>query len=152
MPKCELQFDVNVSEDYFIKVCKTVLPTFTSYECVQNGNCFQVKEKTDLLNGTYGVTTNISYNNNCAIICASCGGLGPFQKRHVTEVAGIIKNVIVRGIEEGIVKKEDLDGQVRCPKCGSTQIQIQKRGWSLGTGLIGSGKNERVCMNCLYKF
>lgn len=44
--------------------------------------------------------------------------------------------------------------QLHCPKCGasSENIQIQKRGWGLLTGFIGSGKNQRVCKNCLYKW
>jgi len=43
-------------------------------------------------------------------------------------------------------------GQIKCPYCGSTQIQIVKRGWKVTTGFIGSGKNERVCLNCMKKF
>ena len=30
--------------------------------------------------------------------------------------------------------------QVRCPHCGSTQLHSDRRGWSLITGFIGSGK------------
>ena len=43
---------------------------------------------------------------------------------------------------------------LKCPKCGasSENIQIQKRGWNLFAGFIGSGKNQRVCKNCLYKW
>ena len=41
---------------------------------------------------------------------------------------------------------------VRCPKCGSSQIQAMKRGWKLTTGFIGSSKIERVCLNCKNKF
>jgi len=42
--------------------------------------------------------------------------------------------------------------EVHCPKCGSTQIQLMKRGWKVTTGFLGSSKNERVCMNCKHKF
>lgn len=41
--------------------------------------------------------------------------------------------------------------QVKCPKCGSTQIQMVPRKWSLMTGLL-TNKVERVCMNCKHKF
>lgn len=44
------------------------------------------------------------------------------------------------------------NNQVKCPRCGSTQIQIVKRGWKLTSGFIGSSKNERVCTNCMKKF
>lgn len=46
----------------------------------------------------------------------------------------------------------DEDGNVKCPKCGSKQIQIVKRGWKVTTGFINSGKNERVCVACKHKF
>ncbi len=55
-------------------------------------------------------------------------------------------------LKESKTPKVNADGQVICPKCGSTNIQIVKRGWKATTGLIGSSKNERVCINCLKKF
>lgn len=54
-----------------------------------------------------------------------------------------------------------------CPKCGSTQIQITKKGFGLGKaaagglligpvgllgGAIGSNKIQRVCINCKHTF
>ena len=39
----------------------------------------------------------------------------------------------------------------RCPKCGSTQIQMVPRKWSLMTGFF-TNKVDRVCMNCKHKF
>ena len=46
----------------------------------------------------------------------------------------------------------DKDGILKCPICGSKQIQMMKRGWKITTGFIGSNKNERVCMACKHKF
>ena len=48
--------------------------------------------------------------------------------------------------------QSDENGNVQCPKCGSVQIELMKRGWKITTGFIGSGKNIRVCKNCLHKF
>jgi hypothetical protein len=42
--------------------------------------------------------------------------------------------------------------EIHCPKCNSTQIQLQKRGWKITTGFLGSSKDYRVCMNCLHKW
>jgi len=42
--------------------------------------------------------------------------------------------------------------EIKCPKCGSTQIQLMKRGWKVTTGFLGSSVNERVCLNCKHKF
>jgi endogenous inhibitor of DNA gyrase (YacG/DUF329 family) len=41
---------------------------------------------------------------------------------------------------------------VSCPHCGSTQIQLVNRGWNVATGLIGSGKVKRYCVNCMKEF
>ena len=41
--------------------------------------------------------------------------------------------------------------EVRCPHCGSTQIQVVPRKWSIMTGLL-TNKVDRVCMNCKHKF
>lgn len=40
---------------------------------------------------------------------------------------------------------------IYCPKCGSTQIQLVNRRWSLLTGFL-TNKVDRVCMNCKIKF
>jgi predicted nucleic-acid-binding Zn-ribbon protein len=41
---------------------------------------------------------------------------------------------------------------VKCPKCGSTQVQASKRGWSFWTGMIGMNKVTLTCLNCGNKF
>ena len=41
---------------------------------------------------------------------------------------------------------------VFCPKCASTQIHAEKRGWSIWSGLIGSGKIRITCLKCGYQF
>lgn len=41
--------------------------------------------------------------------------------------------------------------QVKCPKCGSAQIQMIPRKWSLLTGFF-TNKVDRVCMNCKHRF
>lgn len=43
------------------------------------------------------------------------------------------------------------DNKPRCPKCGSTNIQIVPRKWSLLTGFL-TNKTDRVCVNCKNKF
>lgn len=49
--------------------------------------------------------------------------------------------------------EEDLtDDSVRCPKCNSTQVHAEKRGWSLKTGFFGSGKIVLTCLKCGHQF
>lgn len=47
--------------------------------------------------------------------------------------------------------KDENPNLVKCPKCGSTQIQAVPRKWSLATGLL-TNQVDRVCMNCKHKF
>lgn len=42
--------------------------------------------------------------------------------------------------------------QLRCPKCGSTNISTINRGYSMVTGFIGSGSARNVCQNCGHKW
>ena len=40
---------------------------------------------------------------------------------------------------------------VHCPRCGSTNIQVVPRKWSILTGYM-TNKTDRVCVNCKHKF
>ncbi len=57
-----------------------------------------------------------------------------------------------KNIEPKLEIKLDSNGNVMCPYCGSTQIQIVKRGYHWFWGLFGSNKNERICVHCMKKF
>ena len=50
------------------------------------------------------------------------------------------------------VPKNNIPNQVCCPKCGSTQIGVVNRGFSIITGFFGSGSPRNVCQNCGYKW
>ena len=150
MSKKTVSFQVPIEEKRFDEICAVCLPTVPRCELKHEGNGFSLKEKIDLLGNTNGVQATITYDNYVVVIAAKCIGIGPIQQQHVDEVVEVIQNVIQRGIDENTTVLDN--SVVRCPKCGSTQIQLSKRGWSLATGLIGSSRNERVCMNCLYKF
>ena len=39
-----------------------------------------------------------------------------------------------------------------CPRCGSTRVQTEKRGWKWTTGMIGSGNTVNTCLQCGNKF
>lgn len=43
---------------------------------------------------------------------------------------------------------QEADEAPRCLKCGSAQVHAEKRGWSLGTGFIGSGRIVLTCLAC----
>ncbi|MGM9549984.1 MAG: hypothetical protein ACI3V5_09100 [Faecousia sp.] len=48
--------------------------------------------------------------------------------------------------------KKTYRGEVRCPKCGSTQIATGSRGYSLAWGFIGAGKTVNRCAKCGHKW
>ena len=45
-----------------------------------------------------------------------------------------------------------MEDQVVCPRCRSTQIHAEKRGFRLSTGFIGSGKIFITCLKCGHRF
>ncbi len=49
-------------------------------------------------------------------------------------------------------KQESSEPKLNCPKCGSTNIQLTNRGFSLMTGFIGSGSPRNVCQKCGFKW
>lgn len=55
--------------------------------------------------------------------------------------------------EETIKNREiDKNSPVRCPICGYDDFDIQKRGFTITTGIIGMNKMKRVYRKCMYKW
>jgi DNA-directed RNA polymerase subunit RPC12/RpoP len=42
--------------------------------------------------------------------------------------------------------------QIQCPKCKSTQVSANRKGWTMSTGLIGSSKILITCLKCGKQF
>lgn len=42
--------------------------------------------------------------------------------------------------------------QIACPKCGSTQISANNRGYDVAFGFIGSGEVHITCLRCGHKW
>lgn len=53
--------------------------------------------------------------------------------------------------QKSIIENNKPDNTPKCPKCGSTNIQIVPRKWSL-LGGFATKKTDRVCVNCKYKW
>ena len=54
--------------------------------------------------------------------------------------------------EKERVAQMDKDMVAYCPKCHSTSISANRRGWKLMTGLLGSSNVVVTCLNCGHKF
>ena len=150
MPKASALISMPLDKESFGQLCINCLNKVPNSTLSKEGDTFILKEKTNLTKGTYGVKAEIKYDANTVTIKSKCGGIGPVQSNHVQEVTEIIKGLLERGVQNPT--QNDSPNEVICPKCGGNQIEIVKRGWSLATGFIGSGKNERVCKNCMYIF
>jgi RNase P subunit RPR2 len=50
------------------------------------------------------------------------------------------------------IAEMDREGTAYCPKCYSTNLSANKRGWKMTTGFIGSNKVIVTCLKCGNKF
>lgn len=57
----------------------------------------------------------------------------------------------VEAMQREIRYGKQAEGEVHCPYCNSTQIQLVRRKWSLLAG-FATNKVDRVCVNCKKKF
>lgn len=86
--------------------------------------------------------------NNCPYTIIECDTL---------EESNLYARKLLRwGIDVEIInpngKREYFDtNAVSCPKCGSTNIQIVPRKWSLLTGIF-TNKTDRVCVKCKHRW
>lgn len=71
-----------------------------------------------------------------------------WSKKH-SEEAKASRERMEKVLEEQ--KHPTCDGEVYCPKCNSTQIQMVPRKWSPLTGFL-TNKVDRVCVNCKTRF
>jgi Zn finger protein HypA/HybF involved in hydrogenase expression len=106
---------------------------------------------------------NSKDHNNIKIQCGNCNNIMNYKNNdfHAVSENYCIPNIEIRcdncneSTKKIIYSKNHelgIKNQVHCPKCNSSQVTIQKRGWKITSGFLGSSKNERVCMNCLYKW
>lgn len=119
-------------------------------------------------------------DDKIAIECDRCGKVYNFSKIYFSSITkdGCVPNVLIQcpncknQTPAGSFIAGNATGQIdttpRCPKCGSSAIQVVRGGFNaggaMGTGLLfgplaglivgaaGTNKVSRVCMNCGHKF
>ena len=69
----------------------------------------------------------------------------------IIELATEYNQEIVSQIQQSN-ETEDDKNQVKCPRCGSTQITTGQRGYNLFSGFLGSNKTVNRCANCGYSW
>jgi hypothetical protein len=55
-------------------------------------------------------------------------------------------------LKNQIINNMNANDPVCCPRCGSTQISANKRGWNLTSGMIGSNSIVITCLKCGKQF
>lgn len=99
----------------------------------------------------------IDYSNNNADYTLAMLELKNNNVIEFTNQMNIVKEKMDEKRQEWVNKKLGIDNsqesnQVRCPRCGSTQIGVINRGYSLFSGFLGSGSARNVCQKCGYKW
>lgn len=118
--------------------------------------CHSPLEKMSLTEKEFGFIQRISKNPDYIL------ALNDLKGKDIIEFESKMENIrqqlsdrdnqakIHHDSEKKIVEQES--NQVKCPRCGSTQIGVTNRGYSLLSGFIGSGSARNVCQNCGYKW
>lgn len=75
----------------------------------------------------------------------------------LSEINKIVKEIEITKKIPSVINIPSVNDKIKesniphCPKCGSTNIQMVPRKWSLLTGFM-TNKTDRVCVNCKHKF
>lgn len=131
------------------------------YKCSINENIYDLKESLYLMErGKYkeaflGIKNSIGEISikNCLNILEYMDIAGEVPATyHIKEYT---KEIEKEAAQKILIMKDAVkvskDGDIICPKCGSTQIQVVSRKWSLFTGVL-TNKIDRVCLKCKNKF
>lgn len=78
--------------------------------------------------------------------------MNDLKKNNIIEYTEKYNQLINQQHNSGNNEQEQESNQVRCPRCGSTQITTGQRGYSLFSGFLGSNKTVNRCANCGYSW
>ena len=62
------------------------------------------------------------------------------------------KDILRTYIPDAFVYPDKNIPVIRCPRCGSKEYTLLNKGYSIFTGVLGSGKIKRVCNYCKKEF
>ena len=81
------------------------------------------------------------------VICGKCGKEYAIDGKEST-----VKCPHCNPNYKPVEKVNNFDKPLVCPKCNSKHISINRRGWKLTTGLLGSSKMINTCQHCGYQW
>lgn len=99
MPKDVIKFHASLERNEFNDICAQDLAAIPKCNLLQTVDGFVLKEeKIDFVKGTWPATAHIQFSDGFVTIQSKCGGMGPFQKRHVVQFGRNVKDMIEQGI------------------------------------------------------
>lgn len=147
--------------------CKGLVPVESDNKCFCGGTeiVFNVTEDEYVNMSDYEIDQMIEEMDIHPLISKD-DALTIYNVTHSTEIIDAMielkqKDIIEYGLklsqfnnqlEQRRQVNEQEKNQVRCPKCGSTNITAGQRGYSLLTGFVGSGSTVNRCANCGHKW
>lgn len=69
-----------------------------------------------------------------------------------TQADMIAQKFLDIGVDAKIYDSSTPEGQICCPRCGSTEYHAGSRGFSLLTGFVGSGQTVLTCLHCGHRW
>lgn len=129
--KCNKYYDINLNQIDDLNLYKKI-----DYKEISNN----YKMSNISCNNCNG---KLAYNKtNKTFFCKECN---KYYDIDLNEIKNIKLYIPKNEIEE------EKDVEVKCPCCGSKQIQLVNRKWTPFMGIL-TNKVDRVCMNCKHKF
>lgn len=129
----------NVSETILHEQVINMYPMYLdrvtdSFVAIKCGKCNSI---INYMKGSFNISKDDCITKT-PLICSKCGNR-------------VNSNTSIQKQKTYVSPPAKTNSVVKCPRCGSTQIQLMQRKWSPMTGIL-TNKVDRVCMNCKHKF
>lgn len=116
------------------------------YQCGYIGNLDKIKAIKEIAGATLTVAHNAVSNPPATVASNLTAADASAMKKRFEERKIQVVVVPSDGAEEGI--EQYRCDVITCPRCGSSNISTNKRGYSLLSGFIGSNKTVNRCGKC----
>ena len=101
------------------------------------------------------------YYNQPIIPCPACGKDISTEAEFCVHCGYPLQKMLIKeGYRKGEPKKKEVQERpnivvnsiVKCPRCGSTSITTEERGYDIMWGFLGSSSKKNLCQKCGYKW
>ena len=135
--------------DTIVKQCK---------KCKQVIGCCKEEDLVHTANNCNGELEplNISWDELSIICDVSCDNtfiraMSDLKEKDIIEY-NLKMSQFKSQVQQQKSARQQTSNQLRCPKCGSTNVSTGARGYSFVTGFVGAGKTVNRCGKCGHKW